>query len=77
MYVLIIPNNLVCLLFSNAIPTSLFNFKQLFLLYIKLMLHEWLVYSIYEHIDHDKIKTTKPQPENTGQTRDNVCKVAS
>ena len=33
-YVLIIPTTLVCLLFSTAIPTSLFNFKQLFFILV-------------------------------------------
>ena len=31
MYVLIIPTNLVCLLFSTVIPTSLFNLSNYFL----------------------------------------------
>ena len=33
-YVLIIPTTPVCLLFSTAIPTSLFNFKQLFFILV-------------------------------------------
>ena len=31
---LIIPTTLVCLLFSTAIPTSLFNFKKLFFILV-------------------------------------------
>ena len=37
MYVLIIPTAHVCLLFSTAIPISLFDFKQLFFILVVLL----------------------------------------
>ena len=52
-YVLIIPT-IVCLLFSTAIPTSLFNFKQLFFILVTITIIAELEFGLVDGMFRQK-----------------------